>query len=1057
MTADSGIDGRRSSANREFDRARVVSPTRTATLTAAWFLIFMFSVAALPAEAQSDSPIIAQVSPSNVFAGKTYQIVINGIGTHFREGATRANFGRGIIVNSITVNDELTAIAQVTIDSATSGNRDVLVRTRLQGGDEELHITGGVRINQAGTAPPAAGVIAANVRPTSLVIPATANPKSKPNPSEDPPSPNLSGTQVVEPNRTQISTSNGGAPLSVLSEAAPSPRAPPENSMPEGVAAITAAGSNSGVTNESQTSSGKQAPATLPPRSPSITDFSPKSAPIGMLIKVSGNNFLNLSPVPPQVTLSQGNGSINAPVVSVNNTTIIFVIPAGATTGPIRVTVDKQTATSSQDLVILTSSTFSIAVGPTQLPIIQGQQASFSVSLSSNDGFDQLASLAVSGIPKGMTYAFSPTQITAGQTSILTLAAAPDQGLGVSPLTISATATIFGQQVVQTAMASVQVTGVSTSFIGRTAVDDYLRTPIVGVTVTFLGLDGSGHNTGCTGQTVSDESGNFSLTNLPQNCTGPQLIEYDGATATKPPGKYAGVNLVYTLVANQVTNSPVLIHLPRIDDKETVQVTQNAPNNQFFTFQSIPGLLVTVYAGTTFKLADNSTPDPFPLIAIQVPVDRLPDPMPNSGLLMPFIVAFQPANATASQPVAVTFPNTLNSHPGVSMTLMTLDPTRGFMVPYGTATVSSNGQQIVPDPDPSYPGHNYGLIHFDWHGQAPPPPPGNNPGVGGGGNGGDDGGGDDGSGDDGTGDDGTGDGGGGCYSTCPNGLTDPGLSGPPGGGSDHIDLASGLEVYKSTDIAIRGSRGSISIHRVYRAGSSNPGPFGFGTGHNYSYELSTSEYVRENKGIIWLVMPDQNQFPLNLQSDGTFTNSSIPSLVGAVLTNPQQGIYNLRWKNGTIYHFQISSLGPLAAYLNSITDPNGNTITLTLNQNQPLQITQMTDPVGRSLNLSYDGSNRITSITDPIKRTVTYSYNGQGTLASVTDPNGGITKYDYDANNNLTAITNPLGVKIAQNTYARNGRVSQQLRADGGIISFSYTPPKSRRSRCKSGPRCYDD
>ena len=59
----------------------------------------------------------AHLAPNNVFAGKTYQIVINGIGTHFRQGATRANFGPGIIVNSITVNDELTATAQVTIDS----------------------------------------------------------------------------------------------------------------------------------------------------------------------------------------------------------------------------------------------------------------------------------------------------------------------------------------------------------------------------------------------------------------------------------------------------------------------------------------------------------------------------------------------------------------------------------------------------------------------------------------------------------------------------------------------------------------------------------------------------------------------------------------------------------------------------------------------------------------------------------------------------------------------------------------------------------------------------
>ncbi len=450
----------------------------------------------------------------------------------------------------------------------------------------------------------------------------------------------------------------------------------------------------------------------------------------------------------------------------------------------------------------------------------------------------------------------------------------------------------------------------------------------------------------------------------------------------------------------------MLIHLPRVDNAETVEVQQNAPTDQTFTFHTIPGLVVTVYAGTTFSLADGSQPDPFPLVAINVPVDRLPDVIPASGMLMPFIVAFQPANATASQPVAVTFPNTLNTPPGVDMTLTTLDPTRGFMVPYGSGKVSSNGMQIIPDPDPSYPGHGYGLVHFDWHGPMVPPPPGNNPSF--------------------------------C-ATCANGQQDPNLAGPDEFGYVPVDLASGLDVLQTTDIAINGSRGSISIERVYRAGSGNPGPFGLGTGHNYSYELNTAAFLTQGQGIIGLVMPDQNQFPFNQQANGTFTNSTIPNLAGAVLTAVNDNVYNLRWKDGTVYQFQTSSLGALTAYLTSIADSNGNTVTVTLNQSNPLQITQITDPVGRSLNLSYDNFNRITSVTDPIGRTVQYSYNGQGTLATVTNPAGGVTSYTYDSNNNLLTITDARGVTVAQNTYDVNGRVIQQVEADGGVFTASYT------------------
>jgi hypothetical protein len=60
---------------------------------------------------------------------------------------------------------------------------------------------------------------------------------------------------------------------------------------------------------------------------------------------------------------------------------------------------------------------------------------------------------------------------------------------------------------------------------------------------------------------------------------------------------------------------------------------------------------------------------------------------------------------------------------------VTLDPTHGYMVPYGTGTVSNDGTEFVADADPNHPGHAYGLVHFDWHGPATNVSPnGNNPG-----------------------------------------------------------------------------------------------------------------------------------------------------------------------------------------------------------------------------------------------------------------------------------------------------------------------------------------
>ncbi|MGA2355060.1 MAG: choice-of-anchor D domain-containing protein, partial [Terriglobales bacterium] len=458
---------------------------------------------------------------------------------------------------------------------------------------------------------------------------------------------------------------------------------------------------------------------------PTITGFSPGSGSEGTPIQLSGTNFTGGGSATPVVTLShQGGGTLSAPLSNFTATSINFVIPSGAATGDITVTVGTQSATSTTALNVTTPSNYTISASPSSGSVIQGQSTTFAVTLNSSNGFTGLAALSVTGLPGGVTASFNPASISVNQTSILTLSAPTTQSTGTSSLSVTASAKIAGQSVTQSATLSLQVAGISTTFLGRTVVANAAQTPIAGVLVMFLGLAPNGSATGCSAQTSSDASGNFVLSNLPAACTGPQLVYFNGTTATSPAGTYAGVNLSYTIVANQVATSPVLINLPRIDNAPMNSVTQNASVDQVFTYPTAPNVVVTVYAGTTFTLEDGTQPNPFPLVAIEVPVDRLPDQMATSGMVMPFIVAFQPANAFASQPVAVDFPNELNTAPGSSATLMTLNPTLGYMVPYGTGSVSADGTRIVPDPDPNNPGHLYGLIHFDWHGpMAPPPPP----------------------------------------------------------------------------------------------------------------------------------------------------------------------------------------------------------------------------------------------------------------------------------------------------------------------------------------------
>ena len=280
-------------------------------------------------------------------------------------------------------------------------------------------------------------------------------------------------------------------------------------------------------------------------------------------------------------------------------------------------------------------------------------------------------------------------------------------------------------------------------------------------------------------------------------------------------------------------------------------------------------------------------------------------------------------------------------------------------------------------------------------------------------------------------------------------LTCPGVPGSSPKAADPIDLASGLVTLRNVDLSISGTRGTVAMARVYRTLSTNSGAFGLGSETPYNYKLDT--YDPKNAATINLIAPDGNRFPFSIQPNGTFVNSSVPWLRGAVLTatgtyvnGGTANVASLRFKDGAVWTFEVTEIDSdlpsgcnfYFSALASQTDRFGNQTTLT---RDCTKITAITDPVGRQLNLTYNSNNSVTSITDPIGRTVLYTYNPSGTLATVTDANGGLSSYQYDSQNRMTGMIDPRGVTMFQNTFDANGRVIQQVAADGGIYKFAYT------------------
>ena len=202
-----------------------------------------------------------------------------------------------------------------------------------------------------------------------------------------------------------------------------------------------------------------------PVDSPVIAGFSPSSGPIGTLVTVSLSNFTPASA--PQVNLVRAGGStIAAPVSLYSVNSLSFVVPAGASTGTIAVLTGGQTVASSSPFSVTTSSSFTMSMGPDTGRLIPGEEVSYAVTMSSANGFKGLATLSVTGVPSGVTASFKPTAMTAGQTAVLLLKAPPNQSAGNSSLSVTASATIDGQAVSQSASAALQVIAATTSFVG---------------------------------------------------------------------------------------------------------------------------------------------------------------------------------------------------------------------------------------------------------------------------------------------------------------------------------------------------------------------------------------------------------------------------------------------------------------------------------------------------------------------------------------------------------------------------------------------------------------
>lgn len=245
-----------------------------------------------------------------------------------------------------------------------------------------------------------------------------------------------------------------------------------------------------------------------------------------------------------------------------------------------------------------------------------------------------------------------------------------------------------------------------------------------------------------------------------------------------------------------------------------------------------------------------------------------------------------------------------------------------------------------------------------------------------------------------------------------------------------------------TDMTMKTPGFDLNIARTYNSGDERSTGNIISEGWTFGFQgkvdtIGNSTSIR---------LPNGSGSSFRLNANGSFTAKDTRD------TLVKQGDGTYLYTTSDQYTYIFNSSG----YLTSMSDSNGNKITITIDSaGKP---TQISDVAGRYYTISYDTSSRITKITDPVGNYVSYGYDSTGRLSSVCDAMGYYTYYSYDTNGLLTSIKDNNNNIIESVTYlppadGNSAKVKTTTDKFGNVITFKYLPEEGRLDKTDSKGR----
>lgn len=269
-------------------------------------------------------------------------------------------------------------------------------------------------------------------------------------------------------------------------------------------------------------------------------------------------------------------------------------------------------------------------------------------------------------------------------------------------------------------------------------------------------------------------------------------------------------------------------------------------------------------------------------------------------------------------------------------------------------------------------------------------------------------------------------------------------------------------VIEDTDLAYQSYGHQVALRRVWNMFPARPGMFGNGWTFAYESRLTAQPYatggVRVSLGsgqlLSYAVAGSEGTGTVTVRYSSTARQ---PVLTGYINQTTGTGYYTLQDKERKLisrYDYVQTKSSGQDYRLTSITDRNGNALTLTYDAND--RLTQLTDASGRQISFTLDANGRCTEILVFDGHTASFAYDAVGNLTRSQDLDGNESTYAYDATNYLTSMTTAgKTTSITYDTVATGTYVTSITDALGRTTAYAFGSGETRVTAPSGGIRRY--